>query len=231
MREIETLDIEPRLASWDAISHPSHQRLQTYLDKVEQAFAGHLGAQDARFYLHVEVVRPARTDLLRDHDLENYLTPIAQRLRSPAVVLATAVKRHPTKPADRSRVTLGRVTRAARFKGWNFCAANVTGSPDSGSWKAALRQQPIDARARPAAAGPLNMVIALRCDPSRRRAWWNIWKQAGDALGPILGEPRRAAPFHPADDRVVRLEMHYSPKRDLHGETQLGIWWQEATID
>ena len=41
-KELECLDIEPRLASWDAKSHPSQLRLQAYLDRVEAAFVRHL---------------------------------------------------------------------------------------------------------------------------------------------------------------------------------------------
>ena len=50
-------------------------------------------------------------------------------------------------------------------------AARVAGSPQHPTWKAALRQSLIAAGVQPAAQGPLEVVIAWRCDPSRR-AWW-----------------------------------------------------------
>ena len=81
--EFESLEVEPRLASWDARSHPSQVRLQSYLDGVEAVFARHLRESSGLFYIDVEVVRPPDSDLLHHHDIENYLTPIAQRLRKP----------------------------------------------------------------------------------------------------------------------------------------------------
>ena len=81
---------------------------------------------------------------------------------------------------------------------------------------------------KPAAEGPLDMVIAFRCDPLRQ-AWWNLWKPTGDALGPILGEPNASTPFSPADDRVVRLEMHLCPTSGLNRVTQIGLWWRRIT--
>ena len=94
----------------------------------------------------------------------------------------------------------------------------------------ALRQGLIDAGVLQAKEGPLAMVIALRLDPARR-SWWNAWKPAGDALGPILGEPSSGNPFHPADDRIVSLELHFSPAPGLNNQTQVGIWWKEVDID
>ena len=229
-RELARLDIEPHLASWDAKSHPSQQRLQAYLDELEAEFARHLTGSCGRFYVHVEVVRPAGADLLLHHDLENYLTPIAQRLRSGAVVLATAVKRHPENSIDHSWVALGEVVSSASITGWNFRAATVTGSPESSSWKETLRKNLIESNVEEAAIGPLSMVIAWR-QSAVRRSWWNAWKPTGDALGPILGEPRSGKPFNPADDRIVRLEMHLSEAPAPTAETQVGVWWKLATAN
>ena len=224
-KELEGLDVEPRLASWDAKSHPSQLRLRTYLDRVEAAFVRQLRDPDALFYVDIDVVLASGTDLLHHHDLENYLTPIAQRLRSPAIVLARGVKRHPEHSADHSRVTLGQVEPGARFESWNFRAVRMVGPTGSNTWKETLRQELIGTNVENAAEGPLAMVIAWRSN-RRPTSWWNAWKGTGDALGPILGEPIPENPFNPADDRIVRLEMHYNSSPDLRGETHLGIWWQ-----
>ena len=222
---LERIEIEPRLASWDAKSRPSQQRLQSYLDVVEAAFAPHLHDPNALLYLDVDVVRASNTDLLLHHDLENYLTPIAQRLRSPAIVLARGRKRHPEHPADRSLITLGHVEPGAKFENWNFQAVRMSGSASSNAWKETLRQELINSGVEQATDGPLAIVIAWHTS-HRLKSWWNTWKGTGDALGPILGEPIPDKPFNPADDRIVRLEMHHDTSPNLEAGSDIGIWWQ-----
>lgn len=49
--------------------------------------------------------------------------------------------------------------------------------------------------------------IALTTGPGCN--WANLWKPLIDAFGPVLGEvPTR--PFHPHDDRIVRLGLHHT---------------------
>lgn len=222
MRVLECLDIEPRLASWDAKTHRSQILLGAYLDRVQARFERHLRDPQRSLYLKLEVVHPPHVHLLRHYDLENYLWPVADRLRCPGIVLATAVKRHPQRPGDHSRIELGEAEPGAGFDMRNFHGVSIAGPPGSTPWKRALRQELIDAGVERAAEGPLTMVIALHA-ARPLTSWWNAWI---DALGPILGEPVAGKPFNPSDDRIVRLEMHYTPSASPGGTTRLGFWWQ-----
>ena len=56
---LECLYIEPRLASWDAKTHPSQLRLGAYLETIQAAFEQHLRDPQKALYLEVEVVRPS----------------------------------------------------------------------------------------------------------------------------------------------------------------------------
>jgi hypothetical protein len=91
IRRLAVVEIEPRLASWDAAHHASQVRLRAYLDLVEAAFESAIDAAP-NLALQVDVGLPLETDLLRHNDLENYLTPLAQRLRLPNLVRAGATK-------------------------------------------------------------------------------------------------------------------------------------------
>ncbi len=91
-RCVAFIAVEPLLASWDASHWPSQVRLRAYLDLVEAAFAPGIG--DGPLALHVDVRMRPGTDLLRYNDLENYLTPLAQRLKLANLVRASATKAH-----------------------------------------------------------------------------------------------------------------------------------------
>ena len=91
-KELGSISIQPRLASWDSASHPAQISLQAYLDEVEGALGPRLTGH-SRYYLSMEIGLPVEIDILRHHDLENYLTPLAHRLRHGTICLASAVKR------------------------------------------------------------------------------------------------------------------------------------------
>ena len=106
-KELGGISIQPRLASWDSASHPAQIRLQAYLDEVEGALGPKLIGH-SRYYLSMEIGLPVDIGILRHHDLENYLTPLAHRLRDRAICLASAVKR----VGVQSRISVGTVTSA-----------------------------------------------------------------------------------------------------------------------
>ena len=220
--ELGRVHVEQRLASWEARSHPAQQRMNKYLGDLESCFAPHLVSVVEPLYLQIEVVRPVGTDLLHHYDLENYLTPVAQRLGGRRLVLACAEKRHARGANDVSFVALGVARRAPAPVGGAGYVVHLVGSYEKIGWKQSLRRQLLDCGAREAEPGPLAMHLAWRCRSGRN--WVNLWKPAGDALGPILGEPNPNKPFHPRDDRIVRLGMHLAEEVDGN-DVEVAVWW------
>ncbi len=204
VRHVAAMDVEPVLASWDASTHPSQVRLRAYLDRVVDALAPAIDAA-AHLALHIDVRLPPDADLLHHNDLENYLTPVAQRLRLPNLVRAGATKAL-RRSGETSRVELWEVEPDdTPTTGWYV--ASPIGSTSATAWKTSLRDALLGAGVAEEMPGPLALEISFRCPP-RRRNWVNLWKPAGDALGPLLGEPDPRSPFNPADDRVVELALH-----------------------
>lgn len=130
------LDVRPRLASWNANDDPEQLAVQAYLDDVEAAVRPAV-TTSAPLYLRTHAVVP---DVLRGHDVENYLTPLAQRLRDPPIVLT-----HGTKAAEgQPFVEVGLVDDGTPPVGWSSLEARVTGSAGRKVRKQALRQALVD---------------------------------------------------------------------------------------
>src|SRR3712207_857979 len=84
--------LEPRLASWDAKTHPAQVRLQAYLEDLQ----GRIGAlpagrTDLFLSMDIDIGDPVRLE--HHYDLENYLTPVVARLGAARFTFASAVKR------------------------------------------------------------------------------------------------------------------------------------------
>jgi hypothetical protein len=218
-RHVAAIQIEPLLASWNASDDPAQIRLQEYLDRVESVLAASVGAAPL-LALHVDVRLPPGTDLLRHNDLENYLTPLAQRLRFPTLARASATKALRT-GGESSSVQLWDVEPAEADDG-RWYVVTPTGSTSTKTWKASLRSALLDADVPEEMPGPLSLEVAFRCSPGRRN-WVNLWKPAGDALGPLLGEPDLRNPFNPADDRVVELALHLDPDDTMGNDVRIAV--------
>ena len=221
--ELGSVSIQPLLASWDSVSHPAHIRLQAYLDEVEAALRPSLNGH-SRYYLSMEIGLAAKIDILRHHDLENYLTPLAHRLRDRPICLASAVKRI----GVQSRISVGTAVPLDQPPGeWRHVSASCTGSYEKKEWKDGLRNSLFSQRVQAASPGPLEMHTAWRCDADRRN-WIYLWKPTGDALGPIVGEPESSRPFNPADDRIVSLDLHLTDDDRVGYDVEVGVWWREG---
>jgi hypothetical protein len=193
-------------------------RLRAYLDTVEQAFASALNS-NRLLALHVDVRLRPGTDLLRHNDLENYLTPLAQRLKTARLVSASASKS--ITGGTESRVELWGVQAAEVVEpGW--LVVMPTGSPSTKVWKASLRDALRQAGVAQERPGPVTMELSFRCSPQRRN-WINLWKCAGDALGPLLGEPDPRNAFNPADDRIVELALHLDADENMGNDVEIGL--------
>lgn len=74
------LGMQPRLASWDAGTHPNQSRLQRYLQHATGLVAPALTAMTGPWSLRLDVGLPDSVPLLDQHDLDNYAYPVAQHL-------------------------------------------------------------------------------------------------------------------------------------------------------
>jgi hypothetical protein len=222
--ELVSVTTQPLLASWERSTDPAQIRLQRYLDDIERAFRPQLKTANA-YYLSIEVGLPDSVDILHHYDLENYLTPVAHRLRELPIVLACATKR----TGGQSRISVGTaqpLTETTLRDEWQHVSVRCSGSPQAKQWKQDLRATLLRREVATAQPGPLEMQVAWRC--SSLKNWINLWKPTGDALGPILGEPLASQPFNPSDDRIVALDLHLGRDDSLGYEVDVGIWWQAA---
>jgi hypothetical protein len=216
--------LEPRLASWNASTHPDQARLRAYLDGLEAAL-GDLSAGPGRLFLHldVDVREPGR--LLLHHDLENYLTPVVHRLGHARFVLVSARKR----VGGGSRVVVGEAEPVAQVPEgdtWGHFAHHAGSGAQERSWKAGLREALRAARPRPLPPGQVEVQLAWRCAPTRN--WAALWKPTGDAMGPVLGEPDARHPFNPQDDRIVALWLHRHADAAMGHDVGVAMWWRAA---
>ena len=176
-------------------------------------------------WIRLEVALPGTVPLTTGHDVENYLTPLMPIFARHDVVLVLGEKRHDPESGP-SSLSDGRAEAA--MSPASALALRVVGSASTTEWKESIRTH-LHGRVTTAAPGALEVTLevtlALRCGP--RRSWTNLWKPAGDALGPLLGEPNEN-PFHPADDRITRLALHRGVDPALGDEVEIGLAWCPA---
>jgi hypothetical protein len=216
--------VEPLLASWNARDDPAQIRLQAYLQQLGSAI-GDLPAPPAQLFLHmdVDVVFPAR--LLRHYDLENYLTPVVQRLGQARFVFVSAKKR----VGGGSRVTIGIAeSRANRIDEGHpgFFSCHAGRGAQEKRWKAGIRAALAASEPTPLPPGPVEVRLAWRCSPSRN--WVSLWKPTGDAMGPVLGEPDARNPFNPNDDRIVNVGLHRISDSEIGHDVDVAMWWRQS---
>jgi hypothetical protein len=210
----------PAVASWDKRDHPSSIRLHKYLDEVSESISGHLLCREDMFlHLDVDVVRPEH--LLVKHDLENYLTPLAARLGPKHFALVSATKG----VGGGSQLKIGLANHAdTNFEtNWDHCTASPNGSTNKVGWKEQLRQCLVDAKYRQLPEGPVEVHLAFCCGLGRN--WSLLWKPAGDAMGPVLGESKL---FNPRDDRITKLTLHRTLDKKLVHDVMIAMWWRSV---
>lgn len=216
------LDKNPLLESWDKKGHPSQVALQAYLAALTPLVQSAIDAQPHSLALELVVGLPPRVLLTTGgRDLDNYLLPVVRAL-GPSRFLSV----WGTKGRDNSTVRVGpaRVLPPEDLSGWSFASAVTHSSVEKVAWKEAVRAQIAGQVSDAPGSGAIDMQICFRI--SGRRNWSTLWKPAIDALGPVLGEGSR--PFHPKDDRIVRLGLHRVVDSSVGWSVDLGVWWRAA---
>jgi hypothetical protein len=192
----EATGFTPLLASWNSKSDPAMIRLTAYLDEIAGALdAPSLAGSDWGLDLVVDVGVEAR--LLRDYDLENYLTPLVNRMGAGHFRFARARKR----VGGGSRLVLGKTIsdEGQLLRDWRFFTVAAGSGAQGKAWKEGIRLALFRSGPEILPSGPVQVHMAWQ--GSATRNWVGLWKPTGDAMGPVLGAPDPTRPFHVNDDR------------------------------
>lgn len=219
---VKVLDsIEPQLASWDHREHLNQQRLIAYLRVVRESFAPLL-ASGGKWALSMTVDLKRDERLYRGNDVENYITPLVADLGWRHFVYAEIIKRI----GGGSRISIGPAAlRLPAVPTWNGWSRRVVGRLAALEGKRSIREGLREAVHAPLPPGPVAAHLAWRLSASRN--WVGLWKPTGDAMGPVLGEPRfPKKEFHPSDDRITKLMLHRIADDALESNVvDVGLWW------
>lgn len=197
------LRVQPRLASWMASGRPDQVRLDESLADAYELLRQRLDVLSGPLALRLDVGLPSKTPLLEQHDLDNYLFPLATRLSKLSgrqFVSVWGTKRH----AGSSYITVAQAVPIAEsmLLGRTF-EVRTTASTDSTAFKEQIHQQL--AGAGTLAEGPVSLHLCFAT--GLRRSWPNLWKPTIDALDQLLGRTAPDRPWHPCDGRIVELGL------------------------
>ena len=208
--------VKPQLASWDRAGHPSQVKLRRFLAQVDAIGGPVLATVDGRVAVELIVGFSDGVSLLEGgHDLDNYLFPVAQRLGPARVAAIFGRKIHGPSSLAVGPAQPGTAGASAQF------SARMAGSYERQQWKQQLRDR-LAAQAARIASGPVGLDIALTTGQGRN--WASLWKPVIDAFGPALGEDP-TQPFHPHDDRIVRLGLHHTIDTGIAHDVIIDAWW------
>jgi hypothetical protein len=190
------------------MDHPDQVRLTAALEDARTRLAPGIAVVDGLLALRLDVGLPVTIPLLAEHDLDNYVFPLAKYLvamtgRSFASVWCT--KRHAAESFVRS---------GDRFN------VRTSASASSTAYKQQIHDQLADARTL--SEGPVSLQLAFVVGPSRN--WLNLWKPTIDALDPLLGRTRPGRAWHPRDGRIVELGLHCAVDPDLVNDILISVF-------
>jgi hypothetical protein len=208
--------VKPQLASWDRAGHPSQVKLGRFLVHVDAITGPVLARVSGRVAAELIVGFSDDVSLIDGgHDLDNYLFPVAQRLRPERVAAIFGRKIHGPSSLAVGPAQPDTARTAPQF------STRMAGSYERGQWKQTLHDR-LALQAATIDPGPAGLTIALTTGPGRN--WANLWKPLIDAFGPVLGEdPTR--PFHPHDDRIVSLGLHHTIDTGIAHDVIIHAWW------
>lgn len=209
------------VASWDAKGAESQKRLLKYLTGVSQEIG--VLPPNSNLFLHMDI-GVSQKNLLSNHDVENYLTPLVKHLGARDFVFVSGEKY----VGNASLITIGIAqTRNIQLEsGWQFCPHQTTKSVQSKEWKVGVRDTLLTSKIAELPDGEAEVILAWRGSP--RRNWVSLWKPTGDTMGPVLGYTYNdSKPFYPKDDRITYLECHWFPDSTFKHNVEIGMWWRK----
>ncbi|RKQ90867.1 hypothetical protein C8N24_0682 [Solirubrobacter pauli] len=195
----------PPKTTFGGPASPEGRRISAYTQQIAPLLAPWRGADGPPLGLALEIGLPAGTDPLVQHDLDNFLEPLATELASPRLCFVRATKT----VGGPSRLTIGPVEpgepdHIAPHRACGRCErVSAPGRRVLG--------RTVAAQAAPLPWGPVALDLALRVDTSRN--WVGAWKPVIDSLVAILGRRPNASEFDIEDGRIVELTLH----RELDG--------------
>lgn len=213
------LRVQPRLASWNAAGHPDQLRLEAALTDTGHLLMPAIAQLVEPLALRLDVGLPSSVPLLGEHDLDNYLYPLAghlaKRMGKPFVSV-WGTKQH----ADRSFVRVASAGPIIEPEQVDYrCDVRTTASGSSTAFKREIHDQLVNAREL--AEGALAMQLSFVVGP--RRNWLNLWKPTIDALGLFLGRSRPNRAWHPRDGRILNLGLHCAVDATLGNDVIISI--------
>ena len=208
--------VKPQLASWDRAGHPSQVKLAHFLAHVDVIAGPVLATVSGRVAAELIVGFSDGTSLIDGgHDLDNYLSPVAQRLGPERVAAIFGRKIH-----GPSSLAVGPAQPATAGATPQF-STRMAGSYERRKWKQELHDR-LAERTATIGPGPVGLTIALTTGPGR--GWAGLWKPLIDAFGPVLGEDP-SPPFHPHHDRIVSLGLHHTMDTGIAHDVIIHAWW------
>lgn len=213
------LQVAPRLASWMAADHPDQAKVEEFLAHAVHLVGADLAQLPDPLALRLDVGLPSKVELLNEHDLDNYLFPLAMRLslssgRQFATAWATKER------AETSFIGVGQAVRVAPAPpSGDWIRVRTTASSGSSAYKQQIHDQLQGVEALP--AGPVSLELSFTVGPTRN--WLNLWKPTIDALDSILGASKPGLQWHPRDGRIVELGLHRHVDPTLGNDVSIAL--------
>jgi hypothetical protein len=212
----EITGLKPRLASWNRSDHPDQIRLREYLRDLSVEL-GPLTAMQPLFLMW------KNRDVWSVITISTTISPGRRSLGSAPV----PVRRSGQAVGGGSDLRIGLavplLSAAISAECEHFSCAAGAGAQEK-RWKEGVRSALMQAGAQQLPAGLVEARVAWRC--SARRNWVWLWKPTIDAMGPILGQADPRNPYHPNDDRIVRLCLHVFYDETIAHAVDVAMWWR-----
>lgn len=195
------LTLQPRLASWNAAGHPDQLRLAEALEDAATALAPVLDVASGPMALRLDVGLGSHLPLLAEHDLDNYVFPLASHIgrRTGAPLVSVWCTKQ---ASDASFVRME--PAGAGDAPSPFVRVRTTASASTTAYKREIHDQLADISPLPDGAVALELAFVV----GPRRNWLNLWKPTLDALDGLLGRTRPDREWHPRDGRITDLGLH-----------------------
>jgi hypothetical protein len=202
-------DIVPLVAQWEKSTHPAQTRLHGCLADLKARLQP-LPPAPVPLFLHLHVFGKSQATLLRQNDLENFLTPLfGRRWLDPRRFELVIGTKDAFSPSFFIVGIAEPLAKPIEPSVWSRCRVTPVGSSQSKGWKEQLRQALIACGDQPFADGAIECQIAIHC--STRRNWTALWKAVGDAMGPVLGYTNASNPFHSRVRLLFRKGCYHYP--------------------